>query len=296
MELRHLRYFIAVARHAHFTRAAKELAIAQPALSQQIAQFEREIGVRLFDRSNRRVQITDAGRALLARALRIVADADSVAEEMSAYAGGLRGRVVVGTIQSLSEYTLPKILKRFHGAYPHIEIALRESLADTMIAGMRGGSVDLAIGDMGEAAAGTLREMRVETLFTDELTIAVAPSHRFAERTRIEVADLCDEPFIIFRPGSALTNSLYEQTRAAGFEPRVTFESTDSLTVRALVAENLGVTLLPRSIGTPAGPKIVMLSLAPRKIARTISLVHRASSYGPAAKTFIGFVREQMRR
>ncbi len=96
------------------------------------------------------------------------------------------------------------------------EIALRESLADAMIAGMRGGSVDLAIGDMGEATAGALREMRVESLFTDELTIAVAPSHRFAERTRIGVADLCDEPFIIFRPGSALTNSLYAQTRAAG--------------------------------------------------------------------------------
>lgn len=294
MELRQLRYALAVARHAHFTRAAAELSIAQPALSQQIASLENELGVRLFERTNRRVALTDAGRAFTERAQRVVSDAEALAQEMSAYAGGLRGRVVVGTNQSLSEYRLPKILGHFHGRYPRIEIALRETLADEMIAGLRAGTMDVAIGDMGEAAAGALREMRVEPLYTDELGIAVAPSHRLAERKRIGLGDLRDEPFIIFRPGSALTNLLYAQARAAGFEPRVAFESADSLTVRSLVAERLGVALFARSIASPPGPRVTLLSLAPRLV-RTISLVQRKAGHGPAAKTFIAFAREQLR-
>ncbi|MGZ3563448.1 MAG: LysR family transcriptional regulator [Vulcanimicrobiaceae bacterium] len=292
MKLRQIRYFMAVARHAHFTRAAEELSVAQPALSQQIGSLERELGVRLFDRTNRRVSLTAAGTALLARAERIIADVDATAEEMSAFAGGLRGRVLLGTNQSLAEYTLPKILGRFHAKYPLIEIALRESLAFEMIAGLRNGTVDLAIGDMGDASA-ALRDMRVERLYSDELAIAASTSHPLAGRKRIEIRDLRDERFIIFKPGSALTHTLYGLTRAAGFEPRVAFESADSVTVRALVSEGLGVTLFPRAVARPAGPKVAMLSLTPKQV-RTISLVRRKTPHGPAAQTFIDFVREQL--
>ncbi|HEY8314012.1 MAG TPA: LysR family transcriptional regulator [Candidatus Baltobacteraceae bacterium] len=296
MELRQVRYFMAVARHAHFTHAAEELSLAQPALSQQVAALERELGVRLFDRTNRRVSLTSAGQAFLQRAVRIVADVDAAAEEMSAFAGGLRGRVVLGTNQSLSEYTLPKILGRFHARYPGVEIALREGLAPQMIAGLHDATLDLAIGDMGDATSRALRGMRSEKLYTDELAIAVSVAHPLAARKRIEIAALRDERFIVFKPGSSLTNMLYALARTAGFEPRVAFESADSVTVRALVAEGLGVTLFPRSIAQPAGPAIAMLSLAP-KLVRTISLVHRrAPAHGPAAQTFLDYVREQLLR
>ncbi len=293
MELRQLRYFAAAARHAHFTRAAEELGIAQPALSQAIASLERELGVRLLERTNRRVSLTPAGSAFLTRASRIVAEVETAAQEMSAYAGGLRGRVVLGTNQSLAEYTLPKILGRFHARYPGVEVALRESLAPEMIAGLRDATMDLAIGDMGETGAGALRDMRFEKLYTDELAIAVATNHPLAERKRVEIAELRAEPFIVFRPGSALTRTLHRLTRDAGFDPRVAFESSDSITVRALVAEGLGVTLFPRSIARPAGPKIAMLSLRP-KLVRTISLVRRKVSHGPAVSMFVDFVRDQL--
>src|SRR5215469_8370447 len=169
MELRQLRYTVAVAQRLSFTQAAAALSVAQPALSQQIAGLERELGVRLFDRTNRRVVLTDAGRAFIRRAERILADIDRTAEEMTAYAGGLRGRVVVGTYQSFAEYTLPKLLGRFHGHYPGIEIALREGMADDLLANLEAGAVDVFIGHIAETRYAGDSQFRSEPLYDDEL-------------------------------------------------------------------------------------------------------------------------------
>jgi len=290
MEVRQLRSAVAIARRLNFTAAAEELALAQPALSQQIAALERELGVRLFDRTNRRVRLTDAGRAFVGRAERVLADLAAAGEEMSAYAGGLRGRVVIGTYQSFAEATLPKLLGRFHAEHPGVEIALREGLADALLAGLRGGAVDVFIGDLVGAAAA---DLRIEPLYDDELVIAVAARHRLAARGRIRIEELRDEAFVIFRPGSASTHRLYRLARAAGFEPRVAFESEDTMTVRSLVAEGLGVALFPRGLGNTPGPNVALLSVEPR-VVRTISLVTREAPYGPAALGFITFIRTEM--
>ncbi len=291
VELRHLRYFLAVARHAHFTRAAEELAIAQPALSQQIAQLEDRLGVLLFDRSSRRIRLTDAGSSLLPKAERILAEVAAAVEQMTEFAGGLRGRVVLGTNQSLSEFTLPKLLGRFHTEHPLIEIALREGMASEMLAGLRDGSFDLAFGDMGSAER--LEDLHVEPLYEDELTIAVAPSHRLAKRERIDLNELRGENFIVFKPGSALRTALFDQARACRFTPQVAFESADTLTVRTLVSEGLGITLFPRITLGP-GPPIRMIALGPPALTRTISLVYRNSPAGPAAATFLAYARDYL--
>ncbi len=288
MELRQLRSAVTIARRLSFTAAAEELTVAQPALSQQIAALERELGVRLFDRTNRRVALTDAGRAFVGRAERIVADADAAAVEMSAYAGGLRGRVVVGTYQSFAEYALPKLLGQFHAEHPGIEVALREGMADALLAALHGGTLDLFVGDV---AASSLPAFRTEPLYEDELVIAVAARHRLASRATIRIDELRDEPFVIFRPGSTMTDRLNRLARDAGFEPRVAFESEDSLTVRSLVAEGLGVALYPRAIGNTPGPNVALLSIAPQPIMRTMSLVTRAQVQGPAVTRFIDFIR-----
>ena len=290
MEFRQLRAAVTIARRLSFTAAAEELAVAQPALSQQIAGLERELGVRLFDRTNRRVGLTDAGRAFVTRAERIVADADAAAEEMSAFAGGLRGRVVIGTYQSFAEYTLPKLLGRFHAEHPGIEVALREGIADALLAALHGGTLDVFVGDV---AASSLppQSFRTEPLFEDELVIAVAARHRLASRATVRIEELRDEPFVIFRPGSTMTHRLNRLARDAGFEPRVAFESEDSLTVRSLVAEGLGVALYPRTIGNTPGPNVALLSVTPQPILRTMSLVTRAETHGPAVTRFIEFIR-----
>lgn len=291
MELRQLRSAITIARRLSFTAAAEELAVAQPALSQQIAALERELGVRLFDRTNRRVALTDAGRAFVARAERIVADVDAAGEEMSAFAGGLRGRVVVGAYQSFAEYTLPKLLGRFHAEHPGIEVALREGMADALLAALHAGTLDVFVGDMTVSVLAT-QGFRAEPLYEDELVIAVAARHPLAARGRIRIEELRNESFVIFRPGSTMTARLNALARDAGFEPRVAFESEDSLTVRSLVAEGLGVALYPRAIGNTPGPNVALLSVAPQPILRTMSLVTRAEQHGPAVSGFIAFIRE----
>ena len=291
MEFRQLRSAVTIARRLSFTAAAEELAVAQPALSQQIAALERELGVRLFERTNRRVALTDAGRAFVARAERVIADLEAAAEEMSAYAGGLRGRVVVGAHQSFAEHVLPKLLGRFHAEQPGIEVAMREGIADELLARLESGTIDVFIGHFPGATLPAA--FHAEPLYDDELVIAVAARHRFGSRSSVRIEELRDEPFVIFRPGSASTHLLNQVAREAGFEPRVAFESEDSLTVRSLVAEGLGVALYPRVIGNTPGPNVALLSVVPQRIMRTISLVTRKDPYGPAASRFIDFIRTE---
>ena len=293
MEIRQLRTAIAIARRLSFTAAAEELSVAQPALSQQIAALERELGVRLFERTNRRVALTDAGRAFVSRAERVIADLQAAAEEMTAYAGGLRGRVVVGTYQSFAEHLLPKLLGRFHAQQPGIEVAMREGMADELLRGLAAGAVDVFIGDLADTDLPP-GDFRAEPLYDDELVIAVSARHALAARSAVRVIELREEPFIIFRPGSATTHRLNRLAREAGFDPRVAFESEDSLTVRSLVAEGLGVALYPRMIGNTPGPNVSLLSVAPQRIMRTMSLVSRSGPYGPAATRFIDFIRAEM--
>ena len=293
MEIRQLRSAVAIARRLSFTAAAEELALAQPALSQQIAALERELGVRLFERTNRRVALTDAGRAFVKRAERIIADVGAAAEEMTAYAGGLRGRVVIGTYQSFAEYVLPKLLGRFHAENPGIEVALREGIADALLAGLRDGAVDVFVGHLADASPVT-GNFLIEPLYEDELAIAVSARHRLAERSGVRMEELRDEPFVIFRPGSASTHRLNSAARAAGFEPRVAFESEDSLTVRSLVAEGLGVALYPRTLGNTPGPNIALLSVEPQRIMRTMALVTRTDPFGPAVRRFVDFIRDAL--
>lgn len=292
MELRQLRSVVAVTRYASFTKAAEALRVAQPALSQQIAALERELGVRLFDRTNRRVAPTDAGRAFAARATRILADVDAAAEEMSAHAGGLRGRVAIGTYQSFAEFTLPKLLGRFHAAHPGIEVALREGMTDELLAGLRDGRLDVFVGQLDDPVPDGIDAFRYEPLFDDELVLAVGGAHPLASRSTVRMEELRDESFVIFRPGSSSTHRLNSLARAAGFEPRVAFESVDSNTVRSLVAEGLGVALYPRLLGNAPGPRVALLSFAPQPVIRHMLLVTRNATYAPSAQRFIDFMRD----
>src|ERR1700730_11754656 len=133
MELRHLRYFVAVAQRKHCTRAAEELNLAQPALSQQIQQLERELGVALLERTSRRVRLTPAGEAFLSRAERILAEVEQAQREMQEFAGIKRGRVVIGALQSLDAFHFSALLARFHSRYPEIEIILREEANEELL-------------------------------------------------------------------------------------------------------------------------------------------------------------------
>ena len=150
MELRQLRYVVAVADHLHFTRAAAELHVAQPALSQQVRRLERELGLELFTRTSRTVALTDAGEAVVARARRVLGEIDAIEEDLDAMRGILRGRVELGSMQSLGPFDLPRVLADFHARHAGVDVVLREETTQRMLAMLRADQLDLAVATIDE--------------------------------------------------------------------------------------------------------------------------------------------------
>jgi DNA-binding transcriptional LysR family regulator len=295
MELRQIRYFLAIAHHRHFTRAAEEVFVAQPALSQQIKSLERELGVMLFDRSGHRVRLTEAGEAFHLWAERIAADAESAQAEMHEFAGLAQGRVVVGTIpaQMLGPVNLPTLLAEFHGRYPGIAIALREEFPDELIRSIRSGEIDLAFG--AEMDTGPAADIASRPIFADELVLIAGPGHAPSERRRVHLADLADETFVSFKRGSLIRDLVSDRCAAVGFTPRVLFESNEVGTVRALVSRGLGVAVLPRSVVDTPGDPVSVLLIDDLRAIRTIMLLWSASRYqSAAAGAFLAFVQERL--
>lgn len=286
MESRQLRSFVTLAQHRHFTRAAAQLHIAQPALSQQIQQLERELGVRLFHRTRRRVEVTAPGEVLLARATHILAEMERAQTEMAEFAGLRRGRILLGALQSLSGYWLSGVLTRFHAQYPGIEIELQEDGTEQLVELLVGGRLDFAVLHVtGSSVPVTLSEpqMRVETLFHEELLLITAPDHPLTRRSLVAMPELRDEPFIAFKPGGGLRRALAAASAAAGFSPHIVCESGNLTTIRALVAEGMGVAILPRSVADAPGRAVAEVRVPMFELTRKVVLVHRADHYHSAA-------------
>lgn len=299
MELRQLRYFIAVARRKHFTQAATELNLAQPALSQQIQQLERELGVILFERTSRRVNLTPAGEALLVRAQHILAEVERVHIEMQDYAGLARGRVVIGALQSLEAFRFPALLSRFHTRYPGIEIILREEATERLFDLLQTGHLDLAITQIIDntwPTASTPPSIITEELLTEELTLIVAPTHPLALRHHVTMEELREEPFVLFKTGSGLRHTIMQRSLAAGFSPRILCESGELGTIRSLVSEGLGISVLPRSVAASPGREIALLSFGSPPPIRTIMLAwHAHVHHVPSASAFLSFIHADIR-
>lgn len=293
MELRQIRYFAAVARRRHFTAAAEAIGVAQPALSQQIRLLERELGVLLLDRTGRRVRLTPAGEAFLARAERVLAEVSSAQAEMAEFAGALRGRVVVGTLPSLAEHQLPRLVAAFHTRYPGLELVLREERTANLLALLGNGEVELAL--LHQPTATAEAALTLEPLFTEELVAVVAPGHPLAAHDTLPVAALRDEPFILTKSGSVIRDTILAACAVAGFAPRVAFESGGAATVRALAAAGLGVAILPRSEATLGGTSVAAITLIPA-LTRTVALAWAVDRYHSAVATaFIALAREELR-
>lgn len=298
MELRQLRYFVAVAHKKHFTQAAGELNLAQPALSQQIHQLEHDLGVTLFERTSRRVRLTAAGEALLVRAERILAEVERAQMEMQEYTGLARGRVVIGALQSLEAFRFPALLARFHLRYPGIEIVLREEATERLLELLNAGQLDLTVIQIIDGSWPlelTASSVVSEKLLTEELVLVVAPNHALAHYQHVTMEELRDEPFVLFKPGSGLRHTVIQRSLGAGFTPRILFESGELGTIRSLVAEGLGVSVLPQSVAEAPGREVAVVSLGPSPPMRTVMLAWHANIYhAPAAAAFLSFIRNDV--
>jgi LysR family transcriptional activator of glutamate synthase operon len=286
MNLRQLRYLVAVADERHFTRAAAREHVAQPALSQQIRSLEAEVGLALVERTTRRVAMTQAGELLVARARRALAELDAAQAELQSLAGVQAGRLSVGAMHTMGPVDLSLLLATFHARYPAVELTVREQSSEELAAMLRDDEIDLAFLSVTERIQS--RGLALRPLVSEELVIALATDHPFASRARLRLTDLAREPFISFREGARLRELLTTAAARAGFEPRIALESNESRRIRSLVSRGLGVAILPRSDAEGPGSAVAVCDLVKPPLTRDVTLASRAERRpSPAAEAFL---------
>lgn len=242
---------MAVVTEGSFTAAARAELIVQSALSTSIRNLERELGADLFDRTGRRVVLTEAGRALLPRARALLAGARAAREAVAAVAGLHTGRVAIGTIQTLTCVDLPAELAAFHGEFPGVQVSVRDAPVDELTEALRAGELDLAY--LAPDARELPEGLAVHATWHEELVLITAPGHRLAGAGRVLIRDLAEEPFVDFRAGTGLETAVRRLAAHCGLRRRITCDVTQAGLLVDLVRAGIGVAFVPRPIGERAG-------------------------------------------
>lgn len=286
MELRQLLYFATVAQKLNFSRAADELHVTQPALSQQIRVLETELGVRLFDRVGGKVSLTKAGEALLPHATRILAAVEAAEQAVDELGTLSRGTASLGAPPTVSSNRLPALLARFRRQYPGLEVTLREAGTEALLKLIEGGQLDLAI-----VVTDRLPPVVEQQPFLQEpYVLAVSAHHRLARRPRVRLADLAGEPFILFPESYKLREVTLQACRAAGFEPKVALDGGAMQSALEFVASGLGVALVPR-LALQRARGVRGLAIADQDLSRRLGVVWRKGHYlSPAARALRDFL------
>jgi DNA-binding transcriptional LysR family regulator len=261
MELRHLRYFVAVAEELHFGRAAARLHIAQPPLSQQIRDLERELGAALFTRTTRRVELTAAGRVLLAEARHLFEQTERTVRAVQRASRGEVGHLAIGFVPSADLDILPRVLSRWRVRFPHVEIELHAMLSGPQVEALRHGRIQVGFLRLPVDDGG----LAVDVIQREHLVAALPEGHRLARRSCVRLADLQHDGLIMFPRWMAPSyyDLLVSVCRHAGFTPQVLHETENMQTNLGLVAAGLGVSLHPASIRNLQRAGVVYRPLAP---------------------------------
>jgi LysR family transcriptional regulator, transcription activator of glutamate synthase operon len=283
MDLRQLRYLVALAEELNFTRAAANEHIAQPALSQQIRRLEDELGLALVERTTRHVSLTEAGQLLVVRARRILAELEAAASELAAVRGVDIGHVTIGAMHTMGPVDLSLAMAIFHDRHPDVGLTVREASSEEMAEMLRIDELDLAFLSVTERIES--HGLGLHQLLSEELVVLLPPDHALSGRGQVRMAELAREPFISFRAGARLRELLFAAGRDAGFEPRVELESNDSQRVRRLVSRGLGVAILPRSDAVGPGAEVDVARLVEPGLRRDITLAWREGRRRPPAAT-----------
>ncbi|CAL9345371.1 HTH-type transcriptional regulator HdfR [Streptomyces sp. enrichment culture] len=244
MELRHLQHFVAVAEDRHFTRAAERLMVSQSGLSASVRALERELQAPLFVRTTRRVTLTEAGRALLGEARRILAQVRAAHEAVAAVQGVLRGTLSLGTEQCVAGVHVARLLAAFRRRHPDVEIRLRQAGSGALAEGVAAGRLDLAFAYRAEADTEHLRSV---FLNREPMAVLCHPDHPLAAAgAALTPRDLADEVFVDFHPGRGPRRTTDTAFAAAGVRRTVALEVNDVHGLLDLVDENLGIAVVPR--------------------------------------------------
>ncbi|MDH4612190.1 LysR family transcriptional regulator [Pseudomonas sp. BN102] len=294
MELRHLRYFIAVAEELHFGRAAEQLGISQPPLSQQIQALEEEVGARLLERTNRRVELTEAGRLFLDESRQVLAQVDKAVQLARRAQRGELGELKVGFTSSAPfTSTVPRSIHAFRQAYPDVHLELHEmSSAETVKALLED---RLQVGVIRPLALPD--NLLAVELFREPLVAVLRADHPLAAGSAegLEIAALAEEPFVFFPRtfGTGLYDQLIALTREAGFSPRIAQEASEAMTIIGLVSAGLGVSVLPASFRRTRVDGVIYRTLLDPGATTAVWLVRRRGERSPLALSFVELVTRE---
>lgn len=275
--LKQLRYLVAVAESLHFRKAAAACHVSQPALTTQIQELEDRLGVRLIERSRRKVLLTPIGEEIVARAKALLQDVEQIEDLARGRREPLVGPLRLGVIPTLGPYLLPRVLPAVRTAYPDLQLYLREDQTDRLLDRLRLGQLDLLL------LALPVNEAEVEAmpLFDEPFVLAAPPEHRLAKKKKLVEGDLAGEGVLLLEEGHCLRDQALSVCRLAGAVESDGFQATSLNTLTQMVANGLGVTLLPAlALETEARPdsRIVTHPFAGRPPERRIGLVWRRSS------------------
>jgi DNA-binding transcriptional LysR family regulator len=287
MELRHLRYFIALAEELNFTAAAHRLRISQPPLSQQIRDLEQELGAVLFLRTSRKVLLTEAGTAFLAHARSITASAELASAQVRAIGEGRTGVVNVATTGSVLLGPLARLMAEYQRRVPGVLVGLNEMAPDAQLSALRTRAADISFMRLPPVDA----ELVCQTAWHEQVGVLLPAGHRLAGSAAIALADLRDDEHVFLRlRDSGFAQYLRDCCVDAGFMPRISQEVVEAYSLTSLVAAGFGVALAPRSISRLSRPEIVYRDLIEPAPSADVAMVHHRNP-GPVLTRFLSIAR-----
>ena len=277
MNLRDLKYLVALADHKHFGRAAAACYVSQPTLSTQIKKLEDELGVPLVERAPRKVMLTPAGRDAAERARRIVAEVEQMKEAARRSQDPEAGTVRLGMFPTLGPYLLPHVVPRIRARFPHLELLLGEEKSDVLLSRLREGKLDAGLLALPVADD----QLHTEFLFEEPFVLAVPESHPLAQRGSLTLAELSHQQLLLLEDGHCLREQALDVCRLSGANEKSEFRATSLETLRQMVAADVGITLLPTLAVKPPvarSPNIHLLGFSDSHPSRRIAMVWRKSS------------------
>ena len=299
MDLRHLRYFVAVAEEGHITRAAERLGLQQPPLSQQIKALEAELEVQLFRRKPRGVELTEAGRVLLDDARAVLSQVEHAVAATRRTARGEQGRIAVGFTSSASFHPLVvRAIRSYRDSYPLVSLALEEGGTAELVDAVRQERLDAAFI---RTPVGDATQLWIEPLLAEEMVAALPTGHKLTRNKRpsdrIALSALASETFILYRRrlGPGLYDSIIAACHRAGFSPRVGQEAPRMFSTLNLVGAGLGVSIIPASMQSLHMDGVVYRRLRGAPINAPLQLAFRRDDEAPALRRFVDLVKAALK-
>jgi DNA-binding transcriptional LysR family regulator len=273
------------------TRAAANLGVAQPAISQAITGLERQYGVTLFDRASRPVQPTPAGLVFIEQAARVLAELKKLGDVADAHATLLRGRLTIGTTYWVGETILPPVLVDFHKLYPGIAFVLRREPPAKLVEAVHSGQFDVAFVDTPPAK---LTGLESYSFHLDEIVVFVPEFHSLATRASVALDELGSEPFIGYEPESSIYSPFAAACKDAGFAPNVIVSTQSQAIARSLVSLGMGISVGSRTMLDGPGLPVHPVSISPRLTKDTMLIVKSGAEPNNATRPFVDYVRTRL--